>query len=302
MLRDLKNQVVVITGASSGIGHAAAREFARHGAKVVVGARRLDVIEDLAAEILRAGGEATAMQTDVSQRGQVENLAQTALNRFGRIDTWVNNAGTSVYATFDKLSEEEIRRIMDVNFMGTVHGIQAVLPIMQRQGTGTIINIASIAGKRALPLQSVYSASKFAIVGLGEALRAEMEHGWPEIKIATICPPSVNTAFFDNARTKEGYAARPMPPVYSTEKVVDAILRCAVNPQREVVIGAAGKLFVLWNRLAGGWMDRVMSRMGFDQQLTREPKAAGAPDNLFEASPHADEHGHWTRWGKRKPA
>jgi short-subunit dehydrogenase len=302
MFRELRNQVVVITGASSGIGHAAAREFARHGAKVVVGARRLDVLENLAAEIIRAGGQAAALQTDVSQKNQVENLAQMALDRFGRIDTWVNNAGTSVYATFDKLSEEEIRRIMDVNFMGTVHGIQAVLPIMQRQGEGTIINIASIAGKRALPLQSVYSASKFAIVGLGEALRSEMEHGWPKIKISTICPPSVNTAFFDNVRTKEGYAARPMPPVYSTEKVVDAIARCAVHPQREIVIGAAGKLFVLWNRLAGGWMDRIMSRTGFNQQLTQESRSADAPDNLFQASPCTDEHGHWTRWGNRKPA
>jgi short-subunit dehydrogenase len=302
MVRALKNQVVVVTGASSGIGHAAARTFAQRGARIVMGARRFDVIEELAADVMRAGGEAAAVQTDVSSESQVEALAQTAIDRFGRIDTWVNNAGTSVYATFDKLTEDEIRRIMDVNFMGTVHGLRAALPVMQRQGEGVIINIASIAGKRAIPLLSVYSASKFAIVGLGEALRAELHHAWPGIKVCTICPPSVNTAFFENARTKEGYAAKPMPPVYPTEMVVDAIVRCAEHPKREIVIGAAGKMFVLFNRLAGGLMDRVMGKTGFKQQLSPEPKSASAPDNLFDASPCADEHGHWSRWGGHKPA
>ncbi len=302
MPRELKNQVVVVTGASSGIGHATARSFAARGARIVIGARRLDKLEDLAAEVGQAGGEAAAVQTDVSREDQVQALARAAVDRFGRIDTWVNDAGISVYATFDKLTEDEIRRIMDVNFMGTVHGIRAALPVMQRQGEGVIINVASIAGKRALPLQSIYSASKFAVVGLGEALRAEMYRTWPKIKICTISPPSINTAFFDNARTKEGYAAKPMPPVYPTEKVVNTIVRCAEHPQPDIIIGAAGKFYVLLNRLAGGLMDRYLSRSGFKQQLSGEIKQAGAPDNLFEPSPHADEQGHWTRQGKRRPA
>lgn len=302
MPKEIRNQVVVITGASSGIGHAAARSFAQRGAKIVMGARRFDVLEELAGEIIREGGEAAAVQTDVADADQVEVLAATAIDRFGRIDTWINNAGTSIYATFDKLTEEEIRRVMDVDFMGTVHGVRAVLPIMQRQGEGVIINIASIAGKRAIPLQSIYSAAKFAVVGLGEALRAELHRAWPKIKVCTVCPPSVDTAFFDNARTKEGYAARPMPPVYPPQKVVEAILRCAEHPKREITVGAAGKGFVLLNRLAGGVMDRIMSRSGFRQQLSPDIKSAEAPDNLFEASPHVEEHGHWRRWGGRKPA
>ena len=174
MPRSINEQVVVITGASSGIGRTTARMFAAAGARLVLGSRNAESLNELVHEIAEAGGIAHAIPTDVTEREHVEQLADAALNYFGRIDTWVNNAGISIYATFDKLTDEEIRRIMDVNFMGTIYGIQAALPRMRAQGEGTIINVASIAGKRALPLQSIYSASKFAIVGLGESLRAEL--------------------------------------------------------------------------------------------------------------------------------
>jgi short-subunit dehydrogenase len=299
MPRKIEEQVVVITGATSGIGRTTARLFAERGAKLVLGARNKEALDDLVREIEAAGGAAVAVETDVSGQQQVQALADAAIERFGRIDTWVNNAGVAVYATFDKLTDKEIRRIFDVNFMGTVHGVQAALPAMRANGGGTIINIASVAGKRALPLLSAYSASKFAVVGLGEALRAELVEEEAEINVCTVCPPSINTPFFDHARTKEGRAPRPMPPVYQPEDVAEAIISCAESPQREVIIGAAGKTLTLMNTLAPSLADWYMGRSGVEGQLTDEPKSADAPDNLFDVPPETRERGDWTARGQR---
>lgn len=154
MPKALDQQVVVITGAPSGIGRVTARRFVEEGARVVVGARNVDAVNELVRGLNHANERAVAVQTDVSSREQVERLAHTATERFGRIDTWVNNAGTSVYATFDKLTEKETRRVLDVNFLGTVYGMQAALSAMRQHNDGTIINISSVADKRAIPLQS----------------------------------------------------------------------------------------------------------------------------------------------------
>jgi short-subunit dehydrogenase len=302
MPRRIDNQVVVITGAASGIGRVTARLFAERGARVVVGARNITALNELVREITESGGLAYALETDVTRREEVERLAETAVNYFGRIDTWVNNAGVSVYAMFDKLSDEEIRRIMDVNFMGTVYGLQAALPILRSNGGGTIINIASVTGKRAIPLQSVYSASKHAVVGLGEALRAELAYENAKIDICTVCPPSINTPFFDNALTKEGYAPKPMFPVYEPEHVAEAIISCAENPRREVLVGSAGKMFSIMNTLAPGLSDWVMGKAAVTGQLSDEPETKEAPSNLFEPTSDTRERGQWSVWGARKQA
>jgi short-subunit dehydrogenase len=300
MPRAVQEQVVVITGASSGIGRVTARRFAEKGARVVLGARNGKALKTLVEEIAQSGGQAVAAPTDVSRREQMEQLAQTAVSRFGRVDTWVNNAGVSIYSMFDKLTDEEIRRIMDVNFMGVVYGVQAAVPIMRQHGGGVIINIASVAGKRALPLQSIYSASKHAIVALGEALRAELAQAGPEIHVCTICPPSINTMFFDHAATKEGYAPRPLPPVYDPETVANDILACAVQPRREIVVGAAGKCMALFDVVAPGFLDWLFGQIGVGGQLTDEPKSADAPSNVFAASPHPQERGPWSRLSGRR--
>src|SRR5437868_295698 len=272
MPQEIHDQIVVITGASSGIGRTTARMFVERGARVVVGSRNAEALNSLVKQITEGGGIAYAQPTDVTDRAQVERLAEMALNYFGRIDTWVNNAGVSMYATFDKMTDAEIRRIMDVNFMGTVHGIQAALPIMRTHGGGTIINVASVAGKRAIPLQSVYSASKYAVVGLGEALRAELIDEPAEIHVCTVCPPSIDTPFFDHAATKEGYAAKPLPPVYEPETVAKAIIDCATEPAREVVIGMVGKAFAMMNTVAPAATDWFMGKTGIREQLSDEPK------------------------------
>lgn len=302
MPKRIDNQVVVITGAASGIGRVTARMFAGRGARVVVGARNMEALNELVREITESGGLAYAAETDVTNREDVERLAETAINYFGRIDTWVNNAGVSVYALFDKLADEEIKRIMDVNFMGTVYGLQVALPILRANGGGTVINIASVTGKRAIPLQSVYSASKYAIVGLGEALRAELAYEEADINICTICPPSINTPFFDNARTKEGYAPKPMFPVYEPEAVAEAIVSCAENPQREVLVGSGGKMMALMNSLAPGFTDWVMGKTAVTGQLSDEPEPKDAPNNLFEPTEDSRERGDWTVWGTKKQA
>jgi short-subunit dehydrogenase len=302
MPRRIDEQVVVITGASSGIGRTAARMFAERGARVVVASRNIEALNELVREITTTGKLAYAVETDVSKREDVERLGEMALNYFGRVDTWINNAGVSTYATFDKLTDEEIRRIMDVNFMGTVHGMQTALGIMRSQGGGTIINTASVTGKRAIPLQSVYSASKYAIVGLGEAVRAELANEHTEIHVCTICPPSIDTPFFDHALTKEGVAPKPMAPVYDPEDVAEAMISCAENPQREILIGSAGKMFAIINTLAPGITDWFLGKVAITGQLTDEPKPADAVNNLFDIPPDGNERGGWTAMGTRAGA
>lgn len=302
MPRPLNEQVVVITGASSGIGRVTARMFGERGARVVCAARNQEALDELVREIEASGGQAVACQTDVTQREHVERLGEVARARFGRVDTWINNAGVSIYATFEKLTDEEARRIMDVNFIGVFCGMQTALRIMRAQGEGTIINTASVTGKRAIPLQSVYSASKHAVVGLGEAVRSELANQGSDINICTVCPPSIDTPFFDNALTKEGYAPRPMFPVYGPETVAEAIISCAENPQREVLVGAAGKMFSILNTVTPGLTDWFLGMTAVNGQLTDEPKPASAPNNLFEVPGDSRERGGWNTWGVRQEA
>src|SRR5581483_5724906 len=178
----------------------------------------------------------------------------------------------------------------------------AALPVMRAHGGGTIINVASVAGKRAIPLQSVYSASKYAIVGLGEALRAELKDEPAELHVCTVCPPSIDTPFFDHAATKEGYAAKPLPPVYEPETVAEAIIDCAESPEREVVIGMAGKAFALMNAVAPAAADWFMNKTGISEQLSDEPKSAAESSNLFDTVSDAREHGGWNFLGRRSTA
>jgi short-subunit dehydrogenase len=273
--------------------------FAERGARVVLGSRNIDALNDLVREIAERGGLAYAIPTDVTRREEVEQLAEAALSYFGRVDTWVNNAGVSIYSTFDKVTDEEMRRLMDVNFFGTCYGMQAAIRAMRAGGGGTIINVASVAGKRAIPLQNIYSASKYAVVGISEAVRAELAGDCPEINISTVCPPSIDTPFFDHALTKEGFQPKPPPPVYSPETVAEAIIACAENPRREVVIGTAGKMFSLMNTLAPSLTDRFFGATERELQLTNNPKSESAPSNLFDTVDDTREHGGWSAAGTR---
>jgi short-subunit dehydrogenase len=300
MARSLNQQVVVISGAGSGFGLAAARLFASSGAKVVVGGRNENALRAIEQEVQSGGGEIASAVTDVAERDQVERLASLAIEKFGRIDTWVNNAGVSLYSTFEKVTEDEIHRIFQVNFMGQVHGMWAAVPRMRQNGGGVIINVASVVGKRAMPLQNFYSASKFAVVGLSEALRTELAIQKANIKICVVCPPSVNTPFYDNAGTKEGYCPRPLPFVAEPEVLARAIVSCARRPRREMWVTLTAKAFVSLSILFPWFMDLFIRTIGFRAELTQEPKPADAPSNLFAPTPDVREKADWTAWANRE--
>jgi short-subunit dehydrogenase len=281
-LRPVHEQVVVITGASSGIGRETALQFAQRHAAVVPLARSSDALESLKQEIERLGGRAYPIRVDVSDWRQVKEAADDAAGHFGRIDTWVNNAAVSLYATVEQAGVEEMRRIVDVILMGQIHGMKAALPHLKRQGSGAIINVASALAKRSVPLQAAYCAAKHGVKGFSESLRLELEHEKSDISVTLILPSSVNTPLFEHARSKIGTAPRPMPPVYEPRAVAETILFAAEHPRREITVGGAGEMLELLERLNPKLADTFMLRQqrAFKQQQTGKPD--DAHDNLFE--------------------
>lgn len=284
MPRALNEQVIVMTGASSGIGREAALKFGRAGASLVLAARNETALQQVASEIREAGGQAHVVVTDVSNPESVNALALQAISIFGRVDTWVNDAGVSVYATVEETSVEEIERIIQVNLLGTIYGIKAILPYMKQQGSGTIINIGSVASVRPLPLQAAYSASKHGIKGFTNALRMELQRERANIQVTLILPASINTPFFNHARSKMGVKPMPMPPVYTPELVADAIVMAAQTRKRDIYAGGAGWTFAVLERISPALADRVlmMGNMAFRLQKTNEPD--DGQDNLFMRS------------------
>ncbi len=282
--RPLDQQVIVITGASSGIGRCTAIEAGRRGAKVVLAARGAEALETARQEVEAAGGEALVVPTDVADFGQVEALGRRAVERFGRIDTWFNNAGISVHAEFAQTTPEEFRRIVDVNLMGEVYGAMVALRHMGEAG-GTIVNMASVEADRALPLHAAYAAAKHAVEGFSEALRVELEHAGSPVRVSVIKPASIDTPFFQHERTKTGVQPRPVPPVYDPRLVAEAVLHAAVRPTRELTVGGFGAVLGTSEKLSPRLVDLQLRLAGYPAQQTEEPKAEAAPDNLFAASP-----------------
>ncbi|MDP9373228.1 MAG: SDR family oxidoreductase [Chloroflexota bacterium] len=295
-MRPIEEQVIVITGGSSGIGRATALEAVRRGARVAITARGQEALESARREIEAAGGPGSvlAVPADVADFEQVRELCRRAVERFGRIDTWVNNASVSIYAEFAQITPPEFQQVLNVNVMGVVHGAMVALEQMKSQeGGGTIVNIASGLGDRAVPLQSPYSMAKFAVDGFSEALRVELERGDIPVQVTVIKPSSINTPFFRNARTKMGVKARPLPPVYEPELVAEAILYAAVHPVRELQVGSPAVLMSL-QQVAPRLMDWPLRRLGYAGQQSETPKAETDRDNLFEGAPGPGAiHGEW---------
>lgn len=282
MPRLLQDQVVVITGASSGIGRQAALDFARAGARVVLAARNRTGLETLAREIRAGGGRALVEPTDVTLWEEVEELAYRAIETFGRIDTWVNNAGVAMYASVEQSTLEEMRQVMDVHYWGQVHGCKAAIARMRETGGGTIICVGSVLSDFSVPLQSTYCAAKHAIKGFTESLRIELAHDGVPIHVSLLKPASIDTPLFAHALTKLGVKPRPVPPVYDPGLVARAIVRCAVAPERELFVGDSGELFYLSERLMPRLYDWQQVKMGYAQQRTDIPKDSDAPNNLFD--------------------
>lgn len=280
MPKPISEQVLVVTGASSGIGLVAAQEAARRGAKVVLAARNQHDLERAADEIVRAGGDAIAVPTDVTDPSQVEALARRAAEAYGRIDTWVNNAGVSLYATFEETSPEDFERVIDVIFFSQVHGARAALPYL-RESKGALICVGSALSDRGIPLQTAYCAAKHAIKGWLDGLRVELMKDHAKVRITLVKPSSINTPLFNKAKTQMGVMPQPIPPIYEPELCAEGILRAAEGHERDVYIGGAGKALSLAERISPRLLDYQQLRQGFQQQKTDWPKGAGAPDNLY---------------------
>lgn len=278
MPRPLSEQIVVITGASSGIGRESARLFAEAGATLVLAARGHQALETLADEVHALGGRALVVPTDVSDPKQVEALADAAIARFGRIDTWINNAAISVYGSFLDLTLEEQRRVMDVTYWGALHGFRAAIPRMAATG-GTIITVSSAEAEVAMPLQSAYSAAKHALRGLSGAVRIELLHDRVPIRVTDIKPASVDTPFYGTVKTKLGVAPRPVWPVYDPIVVARQVVKAATHARREVLVGGAAQGIVALNTLAPRLTDRLLALVGYPMQRSRTPKSADAPGN-----------------------
>ena len=284
MAKSLSEQVVVMTGASQGIGRETALQMARRGASLVLAARNGEALEELAAQVKRLGGQAEVVITDVADYDQVEQLAQRAVERFGRIDTWVNNAAVSIYATVEQLEPAEMDRLIRVNLLGQMYGAKAAIARMKPRGEGTIINVGSALSERAIPLQSAYVASKHGVRGFTEALRLELMHADAGIEVVLILPSSMNTPLFNFARSKLGVQPMPVPPVYEPRVAAQAICHAAEHGGREIVVGGWGKLLITGQWLSPSLLDRYMLQGGraFESQKTRRPD--DARDNLFDAS------------------
>lgn len=284
-LKPIDEQVVVVFGASSGIGRETALQFGRRGARVVVAARDREGLESLADEIRQEGGQAVVAQADAADFEQVKAVADSAVNAFGHLDTWVHVASVTQYARFDQTTPDEFRRIVDVNLTGAAHGAMAALPHLKAEGRGALILVSSVEGKYALPLQSAYSASKHGVEGLAKSLRLELERDGIPISVTTILPSSMNTPLFDVARTKLGVKPQGFPPVYRPQLAAEAILHAATHPEREIVVGGAGKALEVLNRISPRLADAAVARKAFWLQRSAEERPADTPGNLYEPVP-----------------
>jgi NAD(P)-dependent dehydrogenase (short-subunit alcohol dehydrogenase family) len=288
MPKPVAEQVVVVVGASSGIGRASALEFARQGAKVVAASRNAEALDGLVEAIVAAGGQALAVPTDVAEPEQVYALADRAEEHFGRIDTWVNDAAVAVWGRIEDISDAEFERVMRVNFLGQVCGVHAAVPALRRAGGGVIIGVSSMEGIRAVPLHAPYTASKWALRGFYDSLRIELTESKDPIAVCTVLPAAIDTPIFEHARSKVDAMPKPPPPTYAPEVVAEAIVRAAVRPTREVPVGGSVMAMLVSQRLAPALTDAVLSltRTGFASQ-----KASRRDNMVDNVDSPVREHG-----------
>jgi NAD(P)-dependent dehydrogenase (short-subunit alcohol dehydrogenase family) len=275
-LRQVRGSTVIITGATSGIGRETAREFARAGARVVAAGRREDRLRELVTEIEGTGGAALAVGTDVADAAQVDRLIERTIERFGVVDTLVNNAGIGMAARFEEQSIADFRRVVDVNFWGAVYACKAALPHMRAQASGgLIINISSIMGKRGLPYETAYCASKFAMAGFSEALRTEvMAQG---IDVSTIFPGAVESEIWETTENRTGLDMASMLPKFPARELARIIVQDARVPQPEIVMALDAQVVDFLNTLAPGIMDFVLGQSVPFLEGFQKGAATGAP-------------------------
>jgi short-subunit dehydrogenase len=282
---------MVITGASSGIGRATADLAASRGATVVLAARDLDALELAASAIRSRGGRALAVECDVARPEQIEALAMRALEHFGGIDTWVNNAGLSIYGRLDEVPVDDQRALFDINYWGVVSGTLTAARVMAENG-GVIVNVGSTVSDRAIPLQGAYCASKHALKAFTDTFRMEVDEAKLPIAVSLVKPASIDTPFFEHARNYMEGDPAPAPPVYAASEVARAIVRCAERPMRDVSVGGASRLIGLGGMLAPRLSDLYMEKTMFEGQQ-REPRPRPDTGNLEVPQPPHREAGDY---------
>jgi short-subunit dehydrogenase len=296
MLPRISEAVVVITGASSGIGKATALAFAAQGARLVLCARRAAELENTAGECRNSGADVESMVVDVADADQVQALADRAIERFGKIDVWINNAGMDAFGRFADMPLEAIERCLQINLFGTIHGMKAVLPHFMAKGSGIIINNASLVGIVPTPFHSAYVASKFAIRGLSHSVRQELI-GHPHIHVCTVCPSSIDTPLWQRSANYSGQKIKPLDPVHPVEQVAAVMLGLASVPRREVFAGATGWMLAEQHH-ADPELTETMAAAIARLSLFQDESAEPTPGSLFVAEDHeGGATGGWMKPG-----
>ncbi len=285
MAKRVRDRVVVVTGASAGVGRAVARAFGDQGAKVALIARTREALEDAKAEIERAGGEAIVLPLDVADWGAVEKAADEVVARWGRIDVWVNDAMVSVFSPVKEMKPEEYRRVTEVDYLGYVHGTKAALKHMLPRDRGHVIQIGSALVYRSIPLQSAYCASKAAIRGFTDSLRCELFHDESHVNLSMVQLPAVNTPQFDVVRSRLPNHPQPVPPIFQPEVIARAVLYVADHPTRELWVGWSAVKAILGQKIIPGLLDRYLGRMGYSAQQTDQRVSPGRKDDVDHALP-----------------
>lgn len=289
-------RVVVITGASAGVGRATARRFAEEGAAVALLARGEERLEAAAAELREKGSEALALPLDVADAAAVESSAARVEDELGPIDVWVNNAMATVFAPVAELEPGEFRRVTEVTYLGSVWGTMAALRRMRPRDRGTILQVGSALAYRGIPLQSGYCGAKHALQGFLDSLRTELLHDGSNVRIGVVHLPALNTPQFTWSRTKMPCEAQPVPPIYQPEVAAEAIVWAASNPRRELWVGWPTVQAIVGDKLAPGLLDRYLARTAYGAQQRDEPVSPDRRDNLFEAAPgEFAAHGRFDR-------
>lgn len=284
-----KSEVVVITGASAGVGRATARAFAQRGARIGLLARGKDGLEGARSDVEKAGGEALAVPTDVADSDQVEAAAIAVEKQFGPIDIWVNNAMTTVFSPLKEITAEEFKRATEVTYLGTVYGTMAALRRMSPRNRGTIVQVGSALAYRSIPLQAPYCGAKHAIAGFTDSLRSELIHDRSGIHLTMVHMPALNTPQFSWCKTKLPRHPQPVPPIFQPEVAAEAIVWAAHHKRREVFVGAPTVQAIEGNKVAPALLDTYLARTCYDGQQTDEPVRPDRPNNLFE--PVEGDHG-----------
>jgi NADP-dependent 3-hydroxy acid dehydrogenase YdfG len=280
-----RSEVVVITGATAGVGRATAHAFAKRGAKIGLLARGTERLDATRKEVENLGGKALCVPTDVARYEQVESAAAAIEDAFGPIDIWINNAMTSVFAEFSDIEPDEFRRVTDVVYHGKVYGTMVALKRMLARDRGTIIQVGSALAYRGIPLQSAYCGAKHAVQGMLDSVRSELLHNKSNVRMSMVQLPAINTPQFHWVRTRLPKKAQPVPPIFQPEMAAESIVRACDEYRREWLVGWPTVEAVVGNKMLPGLGDWYLARAGYDGQMREEDEEEGRPDNLFEPVP-----------------